>query len=81
MFDGLGATSRFVAEIRNKYGQQIPAELRWAPFTGGGTLHLRVQFVFAGFTEYLAVFAAPTSASGRSGELFEIRFNAGRLES
>uniref|UniRef100_A0A914XGV6 Sigma non-opioid intracellular receptor 1 n=1 Tax=Plectus sambesii TaxID=2011161 RepID=A0A914XGV6_9BILA len=65
-----GATSvqKLMADLRRTYGPHlIPEnEQQWLPVSPGGA-QLRVKFAHASFTEYLAIFSAPFTTSGRSG--------------
>lgn len=62
----MSAVDALTAELRKSHGKSIPRNLYWIPFSAGG-LNLKLQIVYPGIMEYIAVFAAPTHTSGRSG--------------
>ncbi|KAE9555421.1 hypothetical protein FO519_001358 [Halicephalobus sp. NKZ332] len=63
---GLAAVDALTADLRRSLGKNIPRNLYWIPFSAGG-LNLKLQVIYPGVMEYVAVFAAPTHTSGRSG--------------
>lgn len=64
--NALNAISRFTGELRRRYPNHIGNDLLWVPLSASG-LHLKVQFLYADLTEYVAVFSAIGDSSGRSG--------------
>jgi len=64
--NALSAVSKLTSELRSIYKTRIPYDLHWVPLSGGG-LQLRAQFLFADFTEYIAILAAGSDTVGRSG--------------
>jgi len=62
------SVQRLVADLRRTYGAHLIAdhEQQWLSVSPGGA-QLRVKFVHGSLTEYLAVFAAPYTTTGRSG--------------
>lgn len=63
---GVAAVDTLANELRRLYGKNIPRNLFWVPFSAGG-LNLKTQILYPGIMEYVAVFNAPVSTSGRSG--------------
>uniref|UniRef100_A0A915CRB7 Sigma non-opioid intracellular receptor 1 n=1 Tax=Ditylenchus dipsaci TaxID=166011 RepID=A0A915CRB7_9BILA len=52
--------------LRRDYGDKLSDKIEWLPLSAGG-LNLRVLFLYADWTEYIAVFASATKTVGNSG--------------
>jgi len=57
---------RLITDLRRAYGAHIITDPQWLPISAGG-MRLRVQFLHASITEYLAIFHAPFKINGGSG--------------
>ncbi|KAI1728277.1 ERG2 and sigma1 receptor like protein domain-containing protein [Ditylenchus destructor] len=64
--NALSAISKLTSDLRRVYKEKVPYDLYWIPLSAGG-LQLRAQFLYADWTEYIAILAAGGNTVGRSG--------------